>query len=226
MDSGASAKWWQCRPPRASRDRREQRQRRAARTLQDALKSLSSLEKHRGCRPSKLGMAMLSALRSATVVEDDLVGLPVGISAPDVVDVPSTRLVHAQTTGDGEAADNLMPCVNVQSAEEVLWEPLVHQGGDVLRVPFVQMPLIHPHPAPLVRPTAVAVADASCRTDEEILGVDELTAACGKLDEAFRTAEKLLSKLDSDGYASGSERWIPLILKSVRHMDIIKTLRK
>ena len=89
--------------------------------------------------------------------------------------------------------------------DELVLEPPVHPCGDVMRVPFVQMPLVHPHPAALVHPSAVVVAEASCQTDEENVEKDSiprqtllLTAVSDELGVALQAAERLQCQMDTD----------------------------
>merc|ERR1712224_189504 len=52
------------RPRRSGAERREQDARADARAIQRTLKGFSSLQEHRGCRPTKLGEAFAQALRT------------------------------------------------------------------------------------------------------------------------------------------------------------------
>ena len=60
---GGSAPWWLGgRSRRGAADRRAQKRRKSGRTIQDVVKDLSALRQHRGCQPTRLGQALLTAL--------------------------------------------------------------------------------------------------------------------------------------------------------------------
>ena len=54
--------WWHGRPRRSAAERRAQAQRAEARAVQRLLAGISELGRHRGCQPSRLGLALQRAL--------------------------------------------------------------------------------------------------------------------------------------------------------------------
>ena len=114
--AGGDAKAWPSRPRRSAAERREQKRRAQARVLQAMLRTLTSVNKHRGCQLSKIGKAY------AKVLDDEInssTPCSEGLTAPDPKDVPCTCLVQATLVSTTKTSSANAECVAPSPVETV-----------------------------------------------------------------------------------------------------------